>query len=300
MDMRHLRAFVAVAEELHFGRAAERLHLSPPPVSLAIKELETELGVRLFERTSRRIALTAGGEEVLRDARSILARAEAMRQHAHAAASGLTGSLAIGFISTAAYSFLPAVLSRFCSDYPEVRPSLHEGSTDRISADVESGSLDIGCMFPTPGLYPSLSYRPTNVYDLVLALPEKHPAARLATVPLESLAHERFLLFERHIGPLMFDIVVATCMRHGFSPRLFHARYQHTVVSFVSSGFGVALVPDCVQVMHREGVVYRRLRGDHPKVETGVAWRTDDDSQIVRAFLDYVPQLRRSRVSRSP
>jgi DNA-binding transcriptional LysR family regulator len=292
MELRHFRCFVAVAEELHFGRAAERLHLSQPPVSLAIKELETELGLRLFERNSRRIALTPQGEEVLRDARAILARTESLKQHASMAAAGLGGSLSIGFISLAAYSFLPDLLKRFTADFPGVRLSLQESSTDRIVSDLESGALDIGCLFPLPLLSPSLGYRATNRYPLVIALPEGHPLAGMARVPLARLADERFLLFERHNGPMMFDTVVAACMRHGFSPRLFHARQQHTIVSLVSGGMGVALVPSCVQVMRREGVVYRPLRGEKTQVETGVAWRADDDTFIVREFLRYLPRLR--------
>lgn len=293
MEVRHLKAFIAVAEEMHFGRAAARLHLSPPPVSLAIKELESELEVRLFERTSRRIALTAAGEEALREARTVIARIESMRRHAKATAGGISGALSVGFISPAAYSFLPEVLRRFTTEHPGVRLSLHESSTDRILDDLESGGLDVGFMFASPDPHPSLTYNPTSRYELVLALPETHSLARMRRVPLERLSSERFLLFERHQGTHMFDVIVAACMSSGFSPRFFHARQQHTIVSLVAAAFGVALVPDCVQVFRREGVIYRQLRGEHPRVETGVAWRTEDDSPTLRAFLACVPRLAR-------
>ena len=147
MDMRHLRCFVAVAEELHFGRAAKRLHLTQPPVSLAIKELEDELGVRLLERTSRRIALTPAGQEALQDAYAVLASADLMRRRAQEAALGLMGSLSIGFISLPAYSFLPPLLRRFTQDYPRVKVSLLEGTTDQLIHDVESGRIDLGLVF---------------------------------------------------------------------------------------------------------------------------------------------------------
>lgn len=295
MELRHLRAFVSVAEELHFGRAAKRLHLSQPPVSLAIKELETELGVRLFERSSRRIEITPAGEEALRDARAVLARTESLRQHARDASRGSGGSLAVGFISLAAYSFLPAMLRRFCAAFPAVKISLHESTTDRISTDVETGSLDVGCMFSTPMLPSSLTYQATNRDPLVVALPENHSKAELKRVPLERLAAEQFLVFERHYGPIMFDTVLATCRRHGFSPRIFPARQMHTIVSLVSGGMGVALVPSCVQVMRREGVVYRPLRGERTPIETGVCWKTDNDSPVVRSFLTYLPRLSQSK-----
>lgn len=289
MELRHLRVFVAVAEELHFGRAAQRLHLSQPPVSLAIKELETELGLRLFERTSRRIELTADGEAVLFDARAVLARLEALRQHAQSASSGHRGSLSVGFISLATYSFLPNMLSRFCSDFPDVKFALHESTTDRMLSDLEAGALDLGCVFLTPQLPQTLNYRPTSRYQLLIALHESHPLASWDPIPLEALREEQFLLFERHQGSMMFDTVVTTCMRHGFSPRIFHATQQNTIISLISAGFGVALVPDCVQVLHREGVVFRSLRDEETHVETGVAWRRDNESITLAKFLDYLP-----------
>ena len=292
MELRHFRCFVAVAEELHFGRAAQRLHLSQPPVSLAIKELETELGLQLFERTSRRILLTPHGEEVLRDARAILARTESLKQHAAMAALGTGGSLSLSFISLDAYTFLPEVLGTFTGKYPGVRLTLQESTTDRIISDVESGAIDVGSHLASPQLPPTLTYRPTNRYPLVLALPEKHPLAKLKRVPLEELAEERFMLFERPIGPIMFDTVVSVCVQHGFSPRLFHARQQQTIVSLVAGGIGVALVPSCVQVMKRDGVVYRPLRGETAHVESGVSWRTDDESFVLREFLSLLPRLR--------
>lgn len=289
MELRHFRCFVAVAEELHFGRAAQRLHLSQPPVSLAVKELETELGFKLFERTSRRIILTQQGEEVLRDARAILARTESLKQHAAMSALGAGGSLSLGFISLDSYSFLPDLLKRFTARHPGVRITLQESTTDRIVSDLESGAIDVGSHLAFPQLPPTLRYRCTNQYPLVLALPEGHPLAKHKRVPLEDLSEERFMLFERHIGPVMFDTVVSTCRRHGFSPRFFHARQQHTIVSMVAGGMGVALVPSCVQVMRREGVVYRPLLGETSYVESGVSCRSDDESAVVREFLTLLP-----------
>jgi DNA-binding transcriptional LysR family regulator len=292
MEMRHLRCLVAVAEELHFGRAAERLHLSQPPVSLAIKELEAELGVVLFERSSRRIALTRAGEEALADARAVLARTELLKRRAQDEAQGRTGSIAIGFISLAAYSFLPGVLRQFTESFPKVRIALNESTTDRMLEELGNGALDLGFIFASPGMPPGLAYRPVQREALVVALPASHPLARLRQVPLERLASERFLGFERHYGPMIFDAIVATCMRHGFSPEFFPARQMHTIVSLVSGGIGVALVPASVQALQREGVVYRPLRGERTLVETGVAWRQADESALALAFLRGLPRLK--------
>lgn len=289
MDMRHLRCLVAVAEELHFGRAAERLHLTQPPVSLAIKELEEELGVLLFERTSRRIALTRAGEDALRDARVVLAAADTLRKRAQEAAKGLVGSLSIGFISLPAYSFLPATLNTFTETYPRVQLGLHEGVTAEITRDVESGKLDVGLVFPTPDQPTSLSSRVVLAEPLMLAMPASHPMASQTRIDLSKLSQERFLGFERQYGPLMFDAIVATCMRHGFSPKLFHARQMHTIVSLVSGGIGVAMVPASVRAMHREGVVYKPIKGEKTIIETIAIWRSADESPSVRALLANFP-----------
>lgn len=294
MDMRHLRCFIAVAEELHFGRAAQRLHLTQPPVSLAIKELEEELGVSLLERTSRRIAITKAGQEALRDARAVLAAADAMRTRARESAQGLTGSVSIGFISLPAYSFLPPMLKAFTEDYGRVKVTLQEGITSQIIHDVENGTTDIGMVFRTPDLPSSLNARLVQSEPLVVALPEAHLLAGGRRIALDKLSHERFLGFERHFGPLMFDAIVATCMRHGFSPKLFHARQMHTIVGLVSAGMGVALVPDSVRVLHREGVVYRGMKGEATVVETIVIWRRSDDSPLVKALLTYLPSMKQS------
>jgi DNA-binding transcriptional LysR family regulator len=292
MDMRHLRCFVAVAEELHFGRAAKRLHLTQPPVSLAIKELEDELGVRLLERTSRRIALTLAGKEALQDARAVLASADLMRRRAQEAALGLMGSLSIGFISLPAYSFLPPLLRRFTQDYPRVKVSLLEGTTDQLIHDVESGRIDMGLVFQTSDLPPTLDSQLVMHEPLVVALPEDHPAAAQAAVALGKLAQEQFLGFERHNGPMMFDAIVATCMKHGFSPQIFTARQMHTIVSMVSGGLGVALVPASMKALQREGVVYRPLRGDKPLVATEAVWRKADQSPVMQAFRLMLPEAK--------
>ncbi|HEX6362479.1 MAG TPA: LysR family substrate-binding domain-containing protein, partial [Albitalea sp.] len=213
------------------------------------------------------------------------------RRRAREAAKGLMGTLSIGFISLPAYSFLPATLRRFTEDYPRVRLSLQEGTTDQLLADLESGRLDVGLVFQTPDLPAVLSSRPVQSEPLVVALPETHPLAAGATVPLGKLAHERFLCFERHNGPLMFDAIVATCMRHGFSPQIFPARQMHTIVSLVSGGIGVALVPACVQALHREGVAYRPMRGEKTQVATVAVWRRADDAPLVRALLALLPQV---------
>ncbi|BEP39408.1 LysR family transcriptional regulator (plasmid) [Variovorax sp. V59] len=291
MEIRHLRCLVAVAEELHFGRAAQRLNLSQPPVSLAIKEMEEELGVTLFERTSRRIAITRAGDEALRDARAVLLGMDTLRRRAQEAAAGLMGSISIGFISLPAYSFLPRVLRQFSDENERAEIALWEGTTDQIIGDVESGRLDVGLVLQPSSMPASLGSRLVQKDALVLAMPEAHPLVRPGSIALEKFSGERFLGFERHFGPQVFDAIVATCMRRGFSPRLFPARQMHTIVSLVSGGLGVALVPACVKALHREGVAYRSLKGEKTYIDTLAVWRKADDSPLVRALLALLPTL---------
>ncbi|QNN55486.1 LysR family transcriptional regulator [Diaphorobacter ruginosibacter] len=294
MELRHLRCFVAVAEELHFGKAAERLHLSQPPVSLAIKELESELGVMLFERTSRRISLTRIGEEMLKEARTALASAEAMRRLAKDECMGTTGTISIAFISLAAYAFLPDLLREFSSAYPRVKVQLRESTTDRIIEDLEQGRLDLGFGFLTPQQPAAIANEILLREPLVVALPAGHPQASRKAIDLRDLANENFLGFERYYGPLMFDAIVATCMRHGFSPRMFPATQMHTIVSLVSGGLGVALVPACVTVQRREGVTYRPMLGEKTYVETCAMWRQAHQSPVLLAFLKLMAERQSS------
>lgn len=287
--MRHLRYLVAVAEELHFGKAAERLHVSLSPVSVAIKEIEEELGIQIFERTSRATVLTSEGERVVLHAREILAKTESLRTYAAVAKSGVAGTLALSFISLDSYSFLPDLLRNFTAAFPDVQLMLTESSNDRIIADLIAGSIDIGSVILSTTLPSELSWRPTGRYPLIVALPADHHLAGLSRVPVEKLANERFIMFERHIGPAMFDAVISLCMRHGFSPRLLHARQQHTIVSLVAGAVGVALVPSCVQVLRRKGVVYRPIAGECTFVETGVIWRTGSGRPVVHEFLKFLP-----------
>lgn len=290
IDLRHLRAFITVAEELHFGHAAERLNLSQPPVSAAIKELEDQLGLLLFKRTSRRIELTREGSALLLDARAILHRVDILSENASKIAQGIVGTLAVGTTSLSIFSFLPQVLRRFNQDYPDVQIKITEATSDHIVKELEKGTIDVGCMFTMPLKVQGLTYRPIGRDLLMLALPANHSAAKLERVPLELLAEEKFLVFERESGPLMFDSMVELCMRHGFSPKTFTARFMSTILSLVSANMGVALVPECSRTFQREGTVYRPLQGPSSVVEHGAAWRTEDDSPVLRAFLRYLPE----------
>jgi len=291
VELRHLRYFVAVAEELHFGRAAERLHISQPPLSMQIRALEDALGVQLLLRTQRRVSLTQAGAVFLGEARQILARTESAVLLAQRASRGEVGDLAVGFVSTADYNVLPPLLREFRTRAPAVRLTLHESTTDRQLADLVDGRIDVGFVLP-PVEDLRLAYRTIHREPLVAALPARHPLARKSgKVRLAALAEAPFILFPRPLAPSLYDAVVSFCRSAGFSPHVEQEAVQmQTIVSLVSAEIGVALIPASLQHLGRTGVTYKALVEASPLTEIGLAWRRDDPLATLKVFLDVAGQ----------
>jgi DNA-binding transcriptional LysR family regulator len=283
MELRHLRYFVAVGEALNFGRAALALHIAQPPLSRAIRALEDELGTALFRRGTRGVTLTRAGAALLPEARRLLRDAEAFRDSAREYAAGEAGTLAIGFVSTAAYNVLPRIVPAFRARRPGVRLQLRETTTDVQIPALVAGDIDVGFVIahapPAPLAYAALHREP-----LIAALPARRRWP--ARVPVRRLANEPFILFPREVAPELHDAIVALCRRAGFAPRIGQEAIQmQTIVSLVAGGMGVALVPASLEHLRRDGVVYRRLAERSPSVEIGLAWRAADDSPLTRAFV---------------
>jgi DNA-binding transcriptional LysR family regulator len=289
MELRHLRYFVTVAEELHFGRAAARLHLSQPPLSMQIKALEEELGIRLLSRTQRKVELTAAGEVFLKEAREILHRVDRAAGAARRAARGEAGELAVGFVSIADYNVLPAALSALRQRSPGIALTLREATTDVQLRELAGERLDVGFVLP-PVNDPRLTLMPLLREPLVAALPQQHAlAAGRGKLPLARLKDAPFILFPRHMAPGLYDDVVSFCRQAGFSPRVDQEAIQmQTIVSLVSAGLGVALIPASMRNLGRTGVVYRALREQSPLTEIALAWRTGDERPTLARFLEAV------------
>lgn len=286
LELRHLRYFVAVAEELHFGRAAERLHISQPPLSMQIRSLEDLLGTPLFHRTQRRVSLTQAGEVFLREATQILERAETAVRVAQRAARGEVGHLTVGFVSVANYNVLPPLLRTFRTQAPGVHLTLREATTDVQIADLAERRIDVGFVVP-PVDDPGLGYRPIHREPLVAALPERHPlAAAPGPILLAALADAPFILAPRPLAPGLYDDIVSYCRRNGFSPNVGQEAIQmQTIVSLVSAEMGVALIPASLRHLRRTGVVYKALEEPSPLTEIGLAWRRDDTLATLEVFL---------------
>lgn len=271
MEIRQLRYFIAVAESGNFTRAALRLHVSQPPLSMQIKALEAELGVQLLDRTNRGASLTAAGAAFLEEVRAALDRLDVARRRALLAGRGDSGTVSVGFVSLADFSFLPAALRNFRASHPLVEVQLHELTTDAQIREIRAGRLDLGI-----GIGPveaaDLLFKPVMSEALMLAAPSGHAAAKeKGAVDLRALATESFIIPPRDIAPGLYDLIISRCRAAGFAPRITqHARQMQTVISLVSSGMGCALVPSSVRHLKRAGVQYRRLRGRFAGVEMGL------------------------------
>lgn len=286
MELRQLRYFVAVAEALHFGRAAARLHMSQPPLSRQIKAFEAELGTALFVRTSRGVRLSSSGSALLVDARRLLREADAIAAGAHLAGRGEIGAVRLGFISTASYNVLPKALPEFRRRRPGVRLHLQEATSDAQGAMLRDGDLDAALVVP-PLFEADCAYRPLLRESLIAALPARRRWPR--RVPLATLAGEPFILFPRKAGVGLYDLIVGFCRDAGFTPRIEQEAIQMpTIVSLVAAGMGVALVPASLRQMRRAGVIYRPLGETSPLMEVGLAWRKGEIEPAVMALVDHV------------
>jgi DNA-binding transcriptional LysR family regulator len=286
MELRHARYFVAVAEELHFGRAAERLLMAQPPLSQQIQNLEEELGVQLFLRTKRRVQLTEAGKAFLPQARLMLQQAEQAIQVAQRASRGETGSLTVGFVGSACYALLPPLLRRFRENYPDVHVTLHELTTSQQVQELQQHRLHVGLLRP-PISDTALRVETIFREALIVALPNDHPLISLSQVPLRMLANEAFILFPPTLGPGFYHQIISICLQVGFTPRVAQEAVQmQTIVSLVAGGMGIALVPASLLNLQRVGVAYRPLQEETPLFETAMAWSPDDPSPILPHFLE--------------
>lgn len=284
MELRKLRHFVVLAEELHFGRAAARLAMTQPPLSISIRALEEELGVRLFERTRRRVALSHAGSAFLAEARGLLARADQAVEQVRAADRGEVGRLAVGFMAATTYTVLPLVLRDFAVRFPGVRLDLRELTIPQQFEALERGDIQVG-LVRTPVPDPHLEAEVIVEEPLVVALPTGHRLASRARVPARRLADEPFIAFQRGSGLVLHDLVTRFCIGAGFTPRVVQeANQTHVVVGLVSAGIGVAIVPGSAQNIRLRGVLYRPLAEQTPPVHTALAWRRGDRSPVVGSF----------------
>jgi DNA-binding transcriptional LysR family regulator len=284
MELRQLRYFVAVAEELHFRRAAARLHMSQPPLSHQIRLLEEELGCELLTRTRRRVEMTPAGEAFLRDARAALADLDRAARNARRIHEGQTGLLRVSFAGSALLSLVPRVVQRLAALHPEIDIELRERSTSDQVRALAAGVTDLG-LAPLPVADPGLDVEVLAREPTVAAVPVAHPLARSRRLTLRRLAEHPFVLFPREQAPGYHDLLMTAVTSAGTPPRVIQqAAETQTIMGLVAAGTGVSLVPASVQQLALDGVVYRRV-ADAPDTELAALSRRGERTGLIEAFL---------------
>jgi DNA-binding transcriptional LysR family regulator len=295
MELRHLRYFVAVAEALHFRRAADKLHVVQPAVSQQIKKLEDELGVVLLDRTRRRVSLTAAGKAFLKEARRALAVAEEAAAAARRAAAGKTGRLRVGYVDGAIFLGLPDILRRYRERYPNVDLVIEEMSREQQREALERREIDVGFYAFREG-EGDFGAELVASEPLFAVLPEGSSVGAESPLKLARLRDEPWVLFPRRLRSRFLDIVLEACAAAGFSPRVEQEASQvNTLAALVGAGFGVTLLPRPVVDLPRPHTVVRRLAGTPPVVPLHVIWRREDCSPVAEAFVSNSRETRDGR-----
>jgi DNA-binding transcriptional LysR family regulator len=285
MELRHLRYFRAVAEERHFGRAAVRLHMAQPPLSQQIRQLESELGVTLLRRSTRKVELTPAGEAYLARVREILTAVDAAGEEAHRVDAGLEGRLAIGCVGSATYSLLPALARALREELPGIDFTFRgEMLVPDLADALRAGAIDLALLRP-PLDDTGLSVRHLRRERLLVALPDGHRLAARQRIRLVDLREEEFIV---HSGrrSVMYDLVVRLCRGAGFDPRVRHEVAEtSTLVTFVAAGLGLALVPEPVAELGVAGATYRPLSAAGARIDLAAGTRTGDDGAALARTL---------------
>jgi DNA-binding transcriptional LysR family regulator len=273
MNLKRFECFVAVAEELHFGRAATRLNMSQPPLSLQIKALERELGVKLFHRTSKSVRLTPAGDALLPEARGTLESSARAFETVRRARTGEAGRLTLGFVNPAMDGFLSRVVKSFKQERPHLELELREMTSTQQLAAIKAGNIHAGFIrhgwLDCSGLETLVVRRESYV----LALPDDHCLNGQASIPIERLTDIPLILYPRSAQPRLYDAMIASFQKAGVTPRIVQeALSKHTALSLVSAGLGCALVPESVMAWRRDGVTFSRVAGELPTVEIAAVW----------------------------
>ncbi|TCV96423.1 LysR family transcriptional regulator [Luteibacter rhizovicinus] len=284
MEFRQLQLFVAVAEELHFSRAAERVRMAQPPFSQQIRKLEMELGTQLLVRSSRRVTLTPAGTHLLEQARALLAKRAEVVAFVQRVAEGEAGLLRVGFGASSAFGVLPGIVQRFRARHPHVVLRLDDRDALDIGAALVNGDLDIAIV-RAPFQHVGVDVELLSRERFVLAVPAGHALAKKKRVTLTALAAEPFILFPRHVAPSLHDTITSLCIEAGFSPHIVHeASSWPSVISLVKAGLGITIAPDSARAVLPGGVVFKALPDIPERAELLLAYPRQALSPVAAHF----------------
>jgi DNA-binding transcriptional LysR family regulator len=290
IELRHLKYFIAVAEELNFGRAAQRLYITQPSLSRQIVSLEGELGFALFTRDKRQIQLTEAGQLFLTEAQQIIVRFDRGMNIARRISSGELGQLRIGFQGSSVYDIIPLSIRAFREQFPQVQLSISSIPTSEQIELIHNGNLDLGFVVP-PISDNTLHLETILAEPLVLVLPENHPLAKDAEIPLAAIANEPLVLASRDRGCGLHEQILQFYEREGLHPNVVHAaREMQVMLGFVAAGMGISLLPTSVKNLQRRGIVYRTLTPNAPMAELAITWHRENNTATLNRFLAIVRQ----------
>jgi DNA-binding transcriptional LysR family regulator len=287
LELRHIRYFLAVAEERHFTRAAAKVGIGQPPLSQQIKDLETEVGASLFHRLPHGVELTEAGKAFLAGVKEMPLFAQRATMAARRAARGELGSLRVGFTSTATFNVVvPSAIRNFRRAYPEIYLTLEEANTTRLVTGLREGALDAVFLRPGTPDTGELQLRRLPEEPMVVALPKRHSAAGQQEIDLALLKDDPFLLFPREIAPMIYDTVVDACRKAGFEPIVGQVAPHFTsIVNLVAAELGVSIVPASIMQVRITGIAYRPIAGQSPTTRLALAFRRGETSPVVRNFI---------------
>lgn len=288
MDIKDLRCFIVLAEELNFRQAAEKLHMSQPPLTRLIGQLERELGVTLFERTTRRVALTKAGQSLLREARGLILYADETARRIRHATSEASNRLRVGYAPLALYTVLPQFLDQCRKDFPELELDLRERTTDMQLNELCSAEIDIGFIY-MPIYSNLLAVKSVYREPMKLAVPTSHPMANYSAVKLTDFASDVFIMHPRAENPAMYDGILQCCTVAGFSPRILHKADDQSCMALLMAGQGVHFIASGVECLEPNGLKHLTISGTAPTLELAIAWRQEDPSSAVKSLVSQIP-----------
>ncbi|MDY6901590.1 MAG: LysR family transcriptional regulator [Cyanobacteriota bacterium] len=289
MELQHFRCFIVLAEELHFTRAAERLHLSQPHLTRIINQIEKELGVPLLQRTTRQVCLSDAGNKFLTEAISVIARVEQAVQTMQQFALNETKRLSIGFTEMARHSIMPKIISVFRNKYPQTELEIVEECTEELVEALRDKKVDIAFLHP-PLRADFIDLISVYRERFMIALPLAHPHALQAEVAFEDLANDTFIMHYREHGPVLYDKIIYLCQQAGFTPNIIHRSTDRSNLGYVTANVGICFITLSMQNTKNPGVICLPIKGDAPILEHAVAWRKYETLPLVEEFLGVVEE----------
>ena len=289
INTKQLQCFLAVASELNFSRAAARMHMTQPPLSRQIAQLEATMGVRLFERSPQAVTITASGRALVPEVQKVLTSLGELRGIARRADQGQIGRIRIGFVGSTIYTAVPALVGRYRRLYPEVSVDLQQLTVARQTGLLLSHDIDVGIIRQAIS-HPRLTTRRISREPFLAALPADHRFAAKSSVPIKNLAGEAMVVFSREEAPAIHEQLLQMCQAAGFSPRIVQeAHPMSTVVGLVGAGTGVAIVPKSMEMLAFQNVTFRPLSGTRVTSDFFMVWRSEDTSPTIKNFLCIPP-----------